>query len=207
MIKAKLNWFIISDLHFDHENIIRYCRPDFINKFTGAPDHRLMVQRLIENWNRVVGKNDKVLIVGDVCMNSKTADEYLEELNGQKYLVMGNHDTEKHFVHGMSENGIGLVNLVEIDAYAEVKVKDGKGISQRIIISHIPIHPACMERWVTNIHGHTHTHNINNFNAWETQFPGQGAPDARYINVSCEQLNYTPVRIGDLFKYENPEGV
>jgi calcineurin-like phosphoesterase family protein len=45
------------------------------------------------------------------------------------------------------------------------------------ILSHIPIHPQELGRFGINIHGHVHENSIE---------------DPRYINVSCEVLNYTP---------------
>lgn len=46
------------------------------------------------------------------------------------------------------------------------------------VLSHIPIHEYSLSRWKANIHGHLHATNLN---------------DSRYINVSCEGVNYTPV--------------
>jgi calcineurin-like phosphoesterase family protein len=51
------------------------------------------------------------------------------------------------------------------------------------IFTHIPIHPNQFYRFTGNIHGHTHEKNID---------------DYRYINVSCEQVDYTPVLIEEL---------
>lgn len=48
----------------------------------------------------------------------------------------------------------------------------------KFILSHIPLHPESLYRWKGNIHGHTHQRNLM---------------DERYINVSVEQLNYTPI--------------
>ncbi len=46
-------------------------------------------------------------------------------------------------------------------------------------LSHCPIHPNEL-RGRNNVHGHTHTVII---------------PDHRYLNVSCEQINYTPISL------------
>lgn len=51
-------------------------------------------------------------------------------------------------------------------------------ILDKYILSHIPIHPESLNRWKTNIHGHLHTNRL---------------ADNRYINVSVEQINYTPI--------------
>lgn len=49
-------------------------------------------------------------------------------------------------------------------------------------LSHCPIHPQEL-RGKVNIHGHVHTNTV---------------PDERYINVSAEMIDYTPVPFKDL---------
>ena len=46
------------------------------------------------------------------------------------------------------------------------------------ILSHIPVHESELIRYHGNIHGHVHENSLN---------------DSRYINVSCEATNYTPI--------------
>lgn len=81
--------FVCADLHFSHKNIIKYeDRP-----FADADE---MNEKLIENWNSVVTKNDLVIVLGDVAFTNKTkTKELVSRLNGQKYLVMGNHDRHR----------------------------------------------------------------------------------------------------------------
>jgi len=51
-------------------------------------------------------------------------------------------------------------------------------VLDKMLLSHIPVHLGSLERWGVNIHGHLHSNVI---------------PDVRYINVSVEQTNFTPV--------------
>lgn len=51
------------------------------------------------------------------------------------------------------------------------------------VLSHCPIHDSELVRYRKNIHGHVHEHSL---------------PDDRYINVSCEVVNYTPVKLSSL---------
>lgn len=52
-----------------------------------------MNRTLIENWNAKVGPQDTVIVVGDVALGKvKESLENVRELNGDKYLVPGNHD-------------------------------------------------------------------------------------------------------------------
>ena len=56
--------FLIGDLHFGHRNIIKYCNRPF-------KDVEDMTEKLIKNWNSVVGKNDIVYVDGDFALCGK----------------------------------------------------------------------------------------------------------------------------------------
>lgn len=73
--------FFIADTHFSDENIRKYEDRPFENVSE-------MNEKIIANWNDVVGDEDEVFFLGDVGENS-----YVKRLNGRKYLVKGNHDT------------------------------------------------------------------------------------------------------------------
>jgi len=76
--------FFTADQHFGHSNIIRFCnRP-----FTDA-DH--MTEVIVANHNQVVGKGDVVYHIGDVSFQLDV-EQYLNRLNGQHHLIIGNHD-------------------------------------------------------------------------------------------------------------------
>lgn len=78
--------FIISDTHFGHENIIRYCN---------RPFHSVeeMDDVLIKNWNAVVTNQDTIIHLGDFSLGKKErCVEILQKLNGKKILIKGNHD-------------------------------------------------------------------------------------------------------------------
>ena len=51
-------------------------------------------------------------------------------------------------------------------------------VLDKFLLSHIPIHPDSLSRWKANIHGHTHANSLK---------------DPKYINVSVECTNYTPI--------------
>lgn len=51
------------------------------------------------------------------------------------------------------------------------------------ILTHCPIHESELGRYNKNIHGHVHENSLE---------------DNRYINVSCEVINYTPVLLSSL---------
>ena len=78
--------YVISDLHLDHGNIIKYCdRP-----FDDVAD---MNHTLVENWNAVVDPEDTVFYLGDLAMwGPDAAEEWAAKLNGNLVFVRGNHD-------------------------------------------------------------------------------------------------------------------
>jgi|YelNatPaOPRAMG01_1025707.scaffolds.fasta_scaffold50800_1 calcineurin-like phosphoesterase family protein len=85
-----MKYFITSDLHFNHKNIIEYSnRP-----FNSVEE---MNETLINNWNSVVSMDDIVYIDGDLAFGSKgKIREILNRLNGSKILIKGNHDWFKN---------------------------------------------------------------------------------------------------------------
>lgn len=84
--ESKANYFVTSDMHFGHKNIIKYSnRP-----FSSVEE---MEEKLIENWNGVVGKNDIVFNLGDFGFCSEVKiKEILSQLNGSQIFIYGNHD-------------------------------------------------------------------------------------------------------------------
>lgn len=82
--------FLIADLHFGHENIIKYESRPFA-------DVEEMNKRLIEFWNSTVNKEDLVYVLGDFTLSRRmnVIKNLTGLLNGRKVLIMGNHDTRK----------------------------------------------------------------------------------------------------------------
>ena len=86
--KMNENVWFTSDSHFYHANIIKYCNRPFASV-------EEMNEKLIENWNSVVGKDDLVWCLGDFCLGpdqKKHIPELVSKLNGRINLVLGNHD-------------------------------------------------------------------------------------------------------------------
>ena len=125
--------WIISDTHFFHTNIGRYCdRPDGWQ------------ERIIENWDRFINPEEVVFHAGDLALGKKEDLEVLASLlNGRLYLMRGNHDRRSSaFYHHL---GISLVP----DPYLLVHPS-----GLRLVFSHRPILP--LEAGVLNLHGHIH---------------------------------------------------
>ena len=55
-----------------------------------------MNEAIIKNWNNLINPEDIVYVLGDVLMGKKIESaKYLARLNGEKYLIIGNHDLKK----------------------------------------------------------------------------------------------------------------
>ncbi len=151
------NIFLISDTHFGHENIIKYCARPFA-------DAQEMDEVLIARWNAVVRPQDHVYHLGDVAMRRDAMDRVMPRLVGHLRLVRGNHDIFKTKDY-----------LKYFDEIYGVRVLDNW------LMSHIPVHPENLGRFRGNLHGHIHE-----------KAPYEGWT-GRYVNLSVEQINYTPV--------------
>jgi calcineurin-like phosphoesterase family protein len=125
---------------------------------------------LRRHWNEAVHPKDLVLILGDITLETPVFYEMLDHLNGRKKVVMGNHDSPKHCRK--------LLEHVE-QVCGSIEYKRG------VILTHIPIHESQMGRFWLNIHGHVHSESLD---------------DNRYVNVSAEAVDYTPVDIHQLIK-------
>ena len=134
--------FFISDTHFGHKNIIKFADANgqVIRPFESV---EAMNEHMVEKWNSVVGKQDKVIHCGDFAFG-RPALEFGFRLNGIKHLVLGNHDN------------------FSISAYQAIfsKIYGVKYIGEDVAIcTHIPIALECMRGFKLNIHGHLH-HNV-----------------------------------------------
>lgn len=127
--------YIISDTHFYHNNIIKYCnRP-----FSSVEE---MNDTLIENWNSIVKPEDTVFHLGDFAFkkNVNNIIHIVDRLNGKIVLIKGNHDHYKtkkaHFI------------FWEYYKYPVI-------IDDFIILSHQPVFLTDNSPYY-NIHGHLH---------------------------------------------------
>lgn len=78
--------FFIADLHFGHKNIIEYEHRPF-------KDIESMDEKMYQNWNNIVSKEDRVFVLGDVSFyDREKTTTIVSGLNGHKNLILGNHD-------------------------------------------------------------------------------------------------------------------
>ena len=154
--------YIISDTHFYHQNVIMYENRPFENI-------KQMHEQIIENWNSVINKDDKVFILGDFSFGTKEMSQTVfRKLRGNKILIMGNHDRRKSISWWYD------VGFKEVYKYPVV-------YNNHFILSHEPM--MSVPTAYMNIHGHIHSKSKKN---------------EKYFNVSCEVLNYTPINFEEI---------
>lgn len=176
-----MNIFLISDTHFSHRGIVKFLRADGVTKERPWDNIEEMDEALVKNWNSVVRPQDKVYHLGDVVIN-RSALPILDRLNGEKVLIKGNHDVFRADEY--------------LKYFKDIRGTHSLGGKGEFILSHIPVHPFYVtERWKANIHGHLHSGKVTKP---KTDWIGDGwntydVIDPRYLCVSVEQINYTPI--------------
>jgi calcineurin-like phosphoesterase family protein len=146
-----------------------------------------MNKTIIRNINNTVGKNDILFLLGDISMRPE-GNQWLGYLECRTRIALGNHDTN-------DARRFDSFGITDVHMGFEVKINNQRGI-----MTHIPIHPACLTRWSFNIHGHLHYHRIERYVQPESAGHYQDGYDPRYHCVSVEQINYTPVLLESLIK-------
>lgn len=132
--------WVISDTHFGHENIIRYCdRP-----FNSADQMDLC---MLQYWNETVKDGDIVYHLGDVYFGAEGA-KILPLLKGRKRLILGNHD------NGKDQKLTGVFQKIQAwRMFPEFG----------LLLTHVPVHQDSLnvKKCPKNIHGHIHKRSLN----------------------------------------------
>ena len=183
--KMNDNTWFISDTHFSHANIIRYCNRPW-NHGLGEDgqlivddsDVEAMNKTIVDNWNKVVGKDDIVWHLGDFSFGKKdNVEKYFKQLNGRINIVLGNHDKQKvKFYYD-----VGFHRVYDRPVI----------INNFFILSHEPL------QWVQNpmynIFGHIHDNPI--YKTWSN----------RGCCVCVERHDYTPISWKEIMNHIKKE--
>ena len=157
--------WLTSDLHLFHHNIIKFCKRPFQNIVE-------MGNEIIKRYNSVIQNGDLAFILGDFALGSrKWHQEVFNKLNGQKYLILGNHDgTRKKNLE------IGF-----IDVYRQLALPNG------ILL----IHDSKKANSDFNrvICGHVHQH-------WKYKRLG----NRQFINVGVDVRDFKPVLLDTVLR-------
>lgn len=167
--------FFIADLHLGHTNIIKYCDRPFKTV-------EQMNVELILRWNQTVNKSDIVFFLGDFGFgNAEQIIEWGRQLNGNKSIILGNHDTKSPDVY--HEAGFRFISKYPIlwNGY--------------FILSHKPVFITESSPYF-NIYGHVH----NN--------PSYVDFSHNSFCVSAERVDYKPITYEEIQRSINePSGI
>lgn len=175
--------FYISDTHWGHVNCLKFDNRPWFN--IEEADNAL-----INNWNSVVTNDDVVYVLGDMFWYKPAeAIKILDQLNGQKVLVKGNHDR----CHD-SQFASKFVKIVD---YLEV---DDNG--RNVVLCHYPI--PCFKNhfygWY-HLYGHVHTSfEANMMEHCAEEMTALYDKKCQMCNVGCMMpyMNYTPKTLDEI---------
>lgn len=107
--------FFTSDLHFGHDNIIKFCGRHYV-------DVKEMNRDLTERWNSRISDRDYVFVLGDFIWSKSRHDtrRYISRLDGRIHLLLGNHDKRSQY-----ELCGEMINILDDIVELEI-LEDGK---------------------------------------------------------------------------------
>jgi calcineurin-like phosphoesterase family protein len=164
--------FFTADQHYGHASIIRHANridPSTGSQFTDVNRHDA---HMIDLHNAVVGPKDRVIMVGDFAYKCepRRLKAILSRLNGQKFLVIGNHDDSATLSLPWAAPSQHLLN-VSVDG-------------QRIVCCHYG-----MRTWPGAargaVHFYCHSHG---------RLPG----NSRSLDVGVDCWDYRPVELAEI---------
>lgn len=183
--------YYIADCHFGHKNILRFDHRPFGDLYQ-------MEEVMVMLWNAAVKKEDTVYILGDFCWGK--ADEWLRilnQLNGQKVLIEGNHDLGNYPAELKK-------CFLDIKPYKEISDN-----GRKVIMSHYPI-PFYRHSGDPNMHmlcGHVHNTAENAcLEKWTHELRHSNNPDlvnrGQIYNVGCMMpwMDYAPRCLDEIVK-------
>lgn len=179
--------FFTSDLHFGHENVIRFDNRPFETV-------EEMDAELIRRWNAKVDKGDLVYVLGDMIWKTRNSDAetLIRSLNGQIILIKGNHD---RFLHNAKAKNA----LAGVKEYDDICVKLEDGTDKSVVLCHYYIPFYIGHRWQA-VHLHGHSHNSEEYLIEESikQKLREDGFETQSYNVGCMHWNYEPVTLDEI---------
>ena len=190
----------IADLHLGHKNVTKAGK-DFDKR--GFTDLDEMHEVITRKWNNAVTNADHVYILGDVIWkaDSQNYDYYkklLKGLNGNKHLILGNHDN-------FSASRYRKL-FEEIIPYKEV-VDRLNGENKRVILSHyyMPFYNHHY-RGAVMLHGHSHNSAESDMERRLTAMLNRQGFPCQIYNVGCmyPYIDYAPRTLQYIVDHYDP---
>lgn len=163
--------FFVADTHFGDEDILQYEARPFLNVDE-------MDECMIGSWNTIVEPSDTVFHLGDFCVDGKEA-EYLSKLNGNVYLIKGNHDCNSNDYY----RNAGFKEVYDMPII----------FNQFWILSHEPIYITNNMPYA-NFFGHVHSN------------PQYKTLSKHHFCVCVERIGYIPIDFTQMKRRMAKEG-
>jgi len=194
--------YYISDTHFYHDNIRKYCQRPFDNT------HH-MNATMARNIRSVDTAQNRLIHCGDFTFRPKALHETFGELMYPEHntLILGNHDrlrspAEIRIVQTWFHTLIGTHKLWRTNSLVvEDKLPSGP---VKVLVTHLPAQPREMGDFDYNVYGHFHN---NLFLQPEREVDWLWVlRDSRYLNAGVEITEYMPQTLAQLIQ-SNEEAV
>ena len=188
-------WFT-SDCHFGHRNILNFCERPFENT-------KEMEKAIIENWNRIVKPNEKVFCLGDFSWfhSRHEIKKIINRLNGEIYMILGNHDKEEAFELCDTEKLHICSDITYLYLRPEIDDADNRFETNcyTVVLSHFPqlCYSQSEKSNTYNFFGHIHSR--KNQPMIEFGEPIKLLKRQQY-DIGMDRHNYTPIDFFDILK-------
>lgn len=173
-----MKWFT-SDYHLAHKAIIGHCNRPFNSV-------KQMEKAIISNRNALVKKDDEVWELGDITMlgpdRRLVIESKVKQLNGNKHLVLGNHDRFNAFTY---------VDMGYITVHTAIKI-EMRGIT--FVLCHDPAVYDVVKKDGVLLCGHVHC------------LFDDLLPKSRVINVGVDVRDFKPISEDEIFKILEEKG-
>lgn len=155
-------WFV-ADLHHGHPKIVDICnRPIFLSdkELEGInledrnlknPAYKQLLDNVHNEWlikeviNKWVGRRDTIFFIGDLSMAKRQeAEKFIDRLNGNKFLILGNHDRNL-------DTSTRFSQITQIKDYTFSR----GSLNIHIVLCHYPF-----VSWNRKPHGSWHVHGL-----------------------------------------------
>ena len=186
------NRYFIADPHFGHANVIKFDQ-------RGFDSVEEMDKVMKERWNNTVKEDDEVYILGDISfLPSSETEELIKSLNGEKILIMGNHDSK------FLKNPRIKEQFKLITSYRELYFDN-----KLLVLCHYPI-PCFKNHLHGAYHFYGHVHNTFEYEIMEDlklAMEDEQGKELRMYNVGCmlPHMDFTPRTFEEIierFKYD-----
>jgi calcineurin-like phosphoesterase family protein len=191
-------WFT-ADLHHGHPKIVDICNrpvplpknfkeyydeneinpsynkwkdPEWKNEMNSIHDEWIIK----EVFNKYIGRKDTVYILGDLSQAKRVdAEKFIDRLNGNKFLILGNHDKN-------IQNSTRFSQIIQIKDFTFSR----PGINIHIALCHYPMHSWNRKphgSW--HLYGHVHGRYKN---------PGLSLD----VGIDNSEINWRPINLYEL---------